>query len=45
MQKRKTERKSRGNRKLQRYRRKLRKQGMDSDTIAELIHSSFDTSQ
>jgi len=37
--------KSRGNRKLQRYRRKLRKQGMDSQTIAKLIDSSSDVTQ
>ena len=37
--------KCRGNRKLQRYRRKLRQQGMDSDTITKLINSFVDTTQ
>jgi hypothetical protein len=35
--------KSHGNRKLQRYRRKLRNQGLDSDTIAQLTSSWVDT--
>ena len=37
--------KSRGNRKLQRYRRKLPQQGMSSDTIAEMNNSWVHTSQ
>ena len=41
----KQKKKCRGNRKLQRYRRKLRKQGMDSQTITELINSYIDTKQ
>ena len=39
----KQKKKCHGNRKLQRYRRKLRKQGMDSQTITELINSYIDT--
>ena len=41
----KQKKKCRGNRKLQRYRRKIRKQGMDSHTITELINSCIDTKQ
>ena len=41
----KQKKKCRGNRKLQLYRRKLRKQGMDSQTITELINSYIDTKQ
>ena len=35
----------RGNRKLQRHRRKLRKQGMNSHTLIELIRSCINTRQ
>ena len=41
----KQKKKCHGNRKLQRYHRKLRKQGMDSHTIIELISSYTDTKQ
>ena len=41
----KQKKKCRGNRKLQRYRRKLRKQGMDSHTIPELLSPCIDTKQ
>ncbi|CAF1532884.1 unnamed protein product [Adineta steineri] len=38
----KQKKKSRGNRKLQRYRRKLRKQGMDTDTIIRITDVRVD---
>ena len=43
-QQKKQKKKKHGNRKLQRYRRKLRNQGIDSHTIAKLISSWVDTS-
>ena len=41
----KKKRKSRGNRQLQRYRAKLRNQGLDNETIASMINPEYDSTK